>query len=142
MSKRRRADDEESSPSELSSSDESDNEAKAFNEAVDRGMAAMGATASPPTTCVLVKNMFDPNGEDEKNDPEFFDDLMEGVKEECVKYGTVADSKFQPESAGHVYLMFTDVGGAAACVAALNNRWFAGKQISAAHCTEDEYKAA
>ena len=47
------------------------------------GMAAMGGPAdAPPTTCVLMKNMFDPNGEDEKNDPEFFEDLMEGVKED------------------------------------------------------------
>ena len=107
-------------------------------------LAALGAAEAPapPSTCVLMKNMFDPNGEDEKNDPEFFEDLMEGVKEECVKYGSVVDAKFQPTSAGHVYMMFTDVAGAAAAVAGLNNRWFAGKQISAAHCTEDEYKAA
>ena len=47
-------------------------------------MMGMGGVPSeplaPPSLCVLMKNMFDPNGEDEKGDPEFFTDLqVEGL---------------------------------------------------------------
>ena len=31
------------------------------------------------------------------------------VCSECVKYGAVVDAKFQPTSAGHVYMMFADM---------------------------------
>ena len=55
---------------------------------------------APPSLCVLMKNMFDPNGEDEKGDPEFFNDLQEDVKEECGKYGAVVSAKVKPTTAG------------------------------------------
>ena len=68
------------------------------------GMAGMmGMDAGPvaaPSLCVLMKNMFDPNGEDEKGDPEFFNDLQEDVKEECGKYGAVVSAKVKPTTAG------------------------------------------
>ena len=68
------------------------------------GMAGMmGMDAGPvaaPSLCVLMKNMFDPNGDDEKNDPEFFNDLEEDVKEECGKYGAVVSAKVKPITAG------------------------------------------
>ena len=49
--------------------------------AMGMGMEQVAA----PSTCVLMKNMFDPNGEDEKNDKDFFSDLKEDVKDECGK---------------------------------------------------------
>ena len=63
----------------------------------------MGMDAGPvaaPSLCVLMKNMFDPNGDDEKNDPEFFNDLQEDVQEECGKYGAVVSAKVKPTTAG------------------------------------------
>ena len=83
-----------------------------------------------------------PNGEDERNDKDFFTDLVEDVKDECGKYGTVVDAKILPATPGHVYMKFSDENGATTCIGALNNRWFAGKQITAAFVPEAEYSAA
>lgn len=110
------------------------------------GMGGMGALMpevpmAAPSACVLLKNMFDPEGEDEKGDPDFFTDLQEDVKEECGKYGQVVAAKIKPVSAGFVYMKFADQTGATACVGALNNRWFAGKQIGAAYVPEEEYES-
>ena len=41
-----------------------------------------------------------------------------------------------------MYMKFADVGGSTACIGALNNRWFAGKQITAAYVSEEEYSQA
>jgi len=105
------------------------------------GMMGMDAAGPMPTPslCVLMKNMFDPNGEDEKGDPEFFNDLQEDVKEECGKYGAVVSAKVKPATAGFIYMKFVDQPGATACVGGMTGRWFAGKQISAGYVPEAEY---
>ena len=99
------------------------------------------APTAPPSTCVLLKNMFDPNGEDERNDPDFFDDLREDVKEECGKHGPVHDAKIERATAGFVYLKFGDVDSAGRCVSSMNNRWFAGKQIGVDYVSVDAFDA-
>lgn len=86
---------------------------------------------APPSLCVLLKNMFDPDGEDERGDASFFSDLQEDIKEECGKHGPVVDAKIDPISKGFVYLKYEALDGATRCVGSLNNRWFAGKQITA-----------
>ena len=68
-----------------------------------------------PTKVVLLKNMFDPSGADETSDPRFFDELKEDVMEECGKYDStksVAGAKIDRNSAGHVYMAFSDADGA------------------------------
>jgi RNA-binding protein 39 len=57
------------------------------------------------------------------------------------RYGQVVDAKIQPITAGFVYMKFADQAGATACVGALNNRWFAGKQISAAYVPEADFES-
>jgi len=96
-----------------------------------QGGQAPPAPTAEPSSCALLKNMFDPNGEDERNDKDFFVDLAEDVKEECGKHGAVLDAKIDPKSAGHVYMKFADVEGATKAIASLNGRWFAGKQVAA-----------
>jgi len=93
----------------------------------------------PPSRCALLKNMFDPNGDDERNDPNFFDDLCEDVTEEVSKHGNVLKAHAVPQSAGHLYFKFATEDAAAACVQALNGRWFAGKQVQAGTVSEDEF---
>ena len=96
------------------------------------------------TKVVLLKNMFDPSGADETSDPRFFDELKEDVMEECGKYDStksVAGAKIDRNSAGHVYMAFTDADGAKNCLTSLNGRWFAGKQLAAEYCQEDVYEA-
>ena len=106
------------------------------------GAPAMpAAPLVPPSSCVLLKNMFDPDGEDERNDKDFFVDLRDDVKQECGKHGPVVDAKIDPSSKGFVYLMFDGVDGATRCVGALNNRWFAGKQITAEFFPEENFAA-
>ena len=73
---------------------------------------------------------------------EFFIDLREDVMEETGKNGAVLDCKIQRETAGHVLLKFADQSGAAATVAKLNGRWFAGKQISAEFVAETVFESA
>jgi len=100
------------------------------------------APAAEPSCCALLKNMFDPNGEDERNDKDFFDDLREDITEECGKHGTVISAKIDPKTAGFVYMKFADVDAAGRCVNSLNNRWFAGKQITADYVSESTYASA
>jgi len=104
--------------------------------------AAVGAPAQPPSNFVLMKNMFDPNGEEERNDPDFFLDLREDVMEETGKNGTLLDAKIVKESAGHMLLKFADQDGAGKTVQKLNGRWFAGKQITAEFCEEEVFERA
>ena len=108
--------------------------------ALPGALGAVGAPPAEPSSCCLLKNMFDPNGEDETNDKDFFDDLKEDVKEECGKHGTVLDAKIDRRTAGFVYMRFADVEAAGRCVASLNGRWFAGKQISAEYIPEAKYE--
>jgi len=97
------------------------------------------APPSDPSICVILKNMFDPNGEDERNDKDFFHDLKEDIKEECSKHGSVRDAEIDRKSNGCVYMKFDDVDAATRCVSSLNGRWFAGKQINADFVAEDKF---
>ena len=54
------------------------------------------------------------------------------VADEVGKHGEVLKTAVERESAGHMYIQFGSEDAAAKCVGALNNRWFAGKQVSAA----------
>ena len=72
--------------------------------------------------CVLMANMFDPNGDDEKNDKYFFEDLREDVTEEISKHGEVLKCVVLPQTAGHVKAVFATQDAADRCVAALHRR--------------------
>ena len=108
------------------------------------GAGGTGQMAGTDSRCVVLKNMFDPSGADETSDPRFFDELKEDVMEECGKYDStkaVAGAKIDRNSAGHVYMAFTDADGAKNCLTSLNGRWFAGRQLAAEYCQEDVYEA-
>ncbi|KAN0066413.1 Phosphatidylinositol-3-phosphatase SAC1 [Thecaphora frezii] len=81
------------------------------------------------TTSLLLKNMFDPAEETERD----WDlDLAEDVKEECQsKYGPVTAIHVEKESAGEIYITFADTESSSKAMAGLNGRWFGGKPISA-----------
>jgi len=101
---------------------------------------AAAVPTGPPTQYVLMKNMFDPNGEDEQNDPDFFDDLREDVGDEVSKHGKVLACEVLPKTAGFLILKFDSEESAAKCVAALNQRWFAGKQITADTVSAEQFE--
>jgi len=101
-------------------------------------------TASPsisapmiqPTTCVVVKNMFDPKAETEG----FEQDIRDDVEEECSKFGKVKHIFVDKSSTqGLVYLRFDSVPGAQQCIKAFNGRWFASRQITADFVADSLY---
>jgi len=90
-----------------------------------------------PSTCVIVKNMFDPR---EEKDPDFHLDIKDDVEAECKKkFGALKHIFVDKHSQGHVYLRFTTIDSARKAIDNLNNRWFASKQITAEFIVEATY---
>ncbi|KAF7792635.1 hypothetical protein EIP86_003732 [Pleurotus ostreatoroseus] len=78
---------------------------------------------------VLLKNMFDPEEESERD---WDKDLAEDVKGECEeKYGKVEFIKIERESQGEIYVKFDSIDSAKAAVQSLNGRWFGGRSVTA-----------
>lgn len=107
------------------------------------GGAAAAAIQSTPvliqsTTCVVVKNMFDPATESE---PDFDLDIKEDVEAECSKSGGLPTHLFvDKQSQGNVFLKFKEKSQAEGIVRSLNGRWFAGRQITAEYLSEATYR--
>ncbi|KAF8577872.1 splicing factor, CC1-like protein [Ramaria rubella] len=79
--------------------------------------------------CVLLKNMFTPEEETERD---WDKDLAEDVKGECEQqYGKVERIKVEKETQGEIYVKFDSVGTAEKAFKGLNGRWFGGKEVSA-----------
>ncbi|EUC61967.1 splicing factor CC1-like protein [Rhizoctonia solani AG-3 Rhs1AP] len=79
--------------------------------------------------CVLLRNMFDPEEETERD---WDKDLADDVRGECEeKYGNVLDLKVEKESQGEIYIKFDKVESAEKAIKGLNGRWFGGKQVTA-----------
>ncbi|XP_024989741.1 RNA-binding protein 39-like isoform X2 [Cynara cardunculus var. scolymus] len=91
-----------------------------------------------PSECLLLKNMFDPELEDE---PDFDLDIKEDVQSECSKHGKLRHIYIEKNSAGFVYLRFENTQSAEAAQRALHGRWFAGKMITATFMVPQDYEA-
>jgi RNA-binding protein 39 len=99
--------------------------------------SATGMQMIQATTCVVVKNMFDPATETDAN---FHIDIKEAVEEESTNMGANIRHIFvDPKSMGHVYIRFLDIPSAEKIVKAFNGRWFASRQISAEFVIEQTY---
>jgi len=91
-----------------------------------------------PTTCVIVKNMFDPKSPE--NESEWWFDIKEDVEEECAKHGSLKHIVVDRETpGGHVYLRFHNVATAEKVVKAFHGRWYASRQVSAEFVVEATY---
>ncbi|KAK7468862.1 Phosphatidylinositol-3-phosphatase SAC1 [Stygiomarasmius scandens] len=78
---------------------------------------------------VLLKNMFDPEEETERD---WDKDLAMDVRGECEeKYGPVEAIKVEKETQGEIYVKFDSIESAKKAVQGLNGRWFGGKQVTA-----------
>ncbi|KAL6074601.1 RNA-binding protein 39 [Balamuthia mandrillaris] len=101
---------------------------------------AVGALPTPspvPTTCLLLKNMFDPATE---TAPDYDQEIQEDVGEECSKFGKVKHVRVVKDSPeGLVYVKMETVEAAMKAQQALNHRWFAGKMISVDYIVESAY---
>ena len=88
----------------------------------------LGPASPIPTTCVLLKNLFDPAEETQEG---WDEDIAEDVRQECEsKFGGVSHVHVDRQSKGFAYLKFRDAGAAALAQKALDSRWFAGRKIS------------
>ncbi|EPB82230.1 Phosphatidylinositol-3-phosphatase SAC1 [Mucor circinelloides] len=87
---------------------------------------------------VMLNNMFNPA---EETEPDWVSDLESDIKIECEKYGVVEHIKVNGDSMGEVFLKFDDIRSAEKAVAALNGRWFGGKQITASYVSEAIFNA-
>ncbi|KAG6842235.1 hypothetical protein C0991_000205 [Blastosporella zonata] len=108
-------------------------------------VARPNITQSMQSRSVLLKNMFDPEEETERD---WDKDLAEDVKGECEeKYGPVEAIKVEKETQvrqlilacfgmlniaqGEIYLKFDTIDTAKKAIQGLNGRWFGGKQVTA-----------
>ncbi|KAG5352259.1 hypothetical protein C0989_003007 [Termitomyces sp. Mn162] len=92
-------------------------------------VARPNITQTMQSRSVLMKNMFDPEEETERD---WDKDLAEDVKGECEdKYGSVEAIKVEKETQGEIYVKFDSIESAKKAVQGLNGRWFGGKQVSA-----------
>jgi len=92
------------------------------------------------STCILLKNMFDPNAE-EATEPTFESEIQEDVEEECSKYGQVKHCYVEKNTQGFVYIKFATIDAAERACNELNGRWFAGKVITTEYIPEPLYHA-
>jgi RNA-binding protein 39 len=83
---------------------------------------------------VLLKNMFNPEEETERD---WDKDLADDVKGECEdKYGKVDAIMVEKDSQGEIYLKFNAIDSAKKAIQGLNGRWFGGRQVSAAFISD------
>jgi splicing factor U2AF subunit len=77
---------------------------------------------------------------DELRDDEEFADILEDMREECGKFGEVAEiviprpdaeGREAPAGLGKVFVLYADVAGAVAARDALHGRKFGGKTVVA-----------
>lgn len=65
-----------------------------------------------------------------ETDPDAEEDIVDDIREECEKYGTVTRVKlFNAQPNGVVTVKFEDVDEAQACVKAFTGRIFAGRTV-------------
>ncbi|KAI9472928.1 hypothetical protein BDB00DRAFT_216080 [Zychaea mexicana] len=89
-----------------------------------------GKKAEKFNKIVILKNMYTHEELDE--DPTLLLELKEDVREECEKLGEVTNVILYDKSPGGVIsVRFMEQKSAEACVLLMNNRYFAGRQISA-----------
>uniref|UniRef100_A0A8C4N635 17S U2 SnRNP complex component HTATSF1 n=1 Tax=Eptatretus burgeri TaxID=7764 RepID=A0A8C4N635_EPTBU len=80
---------------------------------------------------VVLRNFFHPT--DFEEDPLVLNEIQEDLRSECEKYGDVRKVIiFDRHPDGVASVSFGIVNQADICVAALNGRWFAGRQLQAA----------
>lgn len=93
-------------------------------------------THGTPSNCFVLRNMFDPSEETEEN---WEDEIRDETVDECSKFGAVLHAAVDKMSAGHVYVMFSDVASAAGAAAKMAGRYFAKKIISVEYIEQSKY---
>lgn len=96
--------------------------------------------AGVPSTCFMIRNMFDPNGE---GDGDWDTEIKEDVSEECSKYGNVEHCHVERNKPGGlVFLKFSAIEASYQAASSLNGRFFAGRMITVTFLDPALYFAA
>eukprot|EP00927_Polykrikos_kofoidii_P087059 TRINITY_DN9944_c0_g1_i1.p1 TRINITY_DN9944_c0_g1~~TRINITY_DN9944_c0_g1_i1.p1 ORF type:complete len:495 (-),score=102.20 TRINITY_DN9944_c0_g1_i1:459-1823(-) len=109
--------------------------------------APMREDVGIPSSFVALHGMFAPKEVNLQNDPSFYTELEEEIRDECHKYGKVQAVHASREgpsglTAGTVWVRFGGLPSATNCRAALDKRWFGGRQIIARFISEDQFSTA
>jgi RNA-binding protein 39 len=92
------------------------------------GMPVIPPLAGVPSTCFMIRNMFDPLGE---GDGEWDTEIREDVSEECSKFGVVEHCYVERNKPGGlVFLKFSAMDPSYQAANSLNGRFFAGRMIT------------
>ena len=91
-----------------------------------------------PSTCMVVKNMFDPK---EEQGDSWDKEIEEDVVDEVSKYGKVKHCFVDKTSMGFVYLMFESKSAGQACGRELHGRFFNRKKLSVQFFPQGAYTA-
>lgn len=106
-----------------------------------------GGVVETPTKVVCLTQVVSP---DELLNDEDYDEIMEDMREECAKYGSLVNLVIpRPTHAGDtapgvgkVFVEYADAGGSHKAKAALNGRKFGGNTVTAVFYPEDMYARA
>ncbi|ETW45762.1 hypothetical protein PFMALIP_06176 [Plasmodium falciparum MaliPS096_E11] len=90
------------------------------------------------TTNLVLSNMFSSNDENIGSDPDFFNDILEDVKEECSKYGKVVNIWLDTKNIdGKIYIKYSNNDESLKSFQFLNGRYFGGSLINAYFISND-----
>ncbi|KYQ88461.1 putative RNA splicing factor [Tieghemostelium lacteum] len=89
------------------------------------------------STCMLLKNMFDPEFETEEN---WDKEILNDTKEECMSFGKVEHIHLDKNTKGYIYVRFDNTDSPIAAINKLHGRWFSQRTISAELVPEPIYK--
>ncbi|CAI5465672.1 unnamed protein product [Closterium sp. Yama58-4] len=115
---------------------------------VGLGAAAVpGAAVDIPTKIICLSQVVSPN---ELTNDEDYDEIMEDMREECAKYGSLVNVVIPRPPApgatapgvGKVFVEYGDTAGALKAKAALHGRKFGGNAVVAIFYPEDAYARA
>jgi len=101
-------------------------------------LAPVGPPIGDPSSCMVVKNMFDAT---EETSATWDEDIREDVVQECARYGEVIHCFVDKASRGYVYLMFDSESAGKSCGFALNGRFFNRKRLSVQFFPRHAYTA-
>lgn len=90
------------------------------------------------TPCVVLKNLFDPDEEYQRN-PNFDMEIESDVRNEAEKFGGLLHIFVDRDSRGNVFLRYTDPDSARRAIDAFHGRFFSSRQISADFVSEATY---
>lgn len=93
--------------------------------------------AGGPSPCLLISGMYDP---DEEAEVGWEYGISDEVRAECSKFGAVQHLSVAKNKAGEVWVKFSVQQAAVSAMAALNGRWFGGRQLKVSYVDPAVYR--